>query len=317
MMANKQNVLLLCPGYPDSTLAMLDRHFQVCNLWEQQAPNEFLQAQGECFRAAAGNASVEANVELFELLPNLELLASFGVGLDKIDLVSAKQRNIKVTYTPDVLTADVADLAMTMMSAFARGIIAGDRHVRRGDWLSGPMPLGSRLSGKQLGVLGLGRIGQEIAKRAQLNEMLVCYAGPREKPDQPYRYYDALIPMAQECDYLVISCMPTPENRHIISEDVLTALGPSGVLVNIARGSVVDESALVRILLAKKLGGALLDVYEQEPEVPAELFELDNVILTPHIGSATHQTRAAMGQLVVDNLVAHFSGESLVTPVED
>ncbi|MDE2513823.1 MAG: 2-hydroxyacid dehydrogenase [Alphaproteobacteria bacterium] len=252
---------------------------------------------------------------LMDALPRLEIVASMSIGLDHIDLAAAKARGIRVTNTPDVLTDDVADLAIGLMVAVARRLVVADRYARDGSWLKGPMPLQSKLGGATLGVLGMGRIGQAIAKRAVAMGMTIAYHTPRPKPELPYRFYPDLAAMAADVEYLVVAVPGGPATRHLIDARIIAALGPKGSIINIARGSVIDQAALVAALTDRKLVGAGLDVFEDEPSVPEALARLDSVVLTPHVGSATHATRLAMGRLMLDNLAAYFGGKPLLTPV--
>ena len=219
-----------------------------------------------------------------------------------------------MTNTPDVLTDDVADLAIGLMLATARRIAAADRFVREGRWLQGGFPLTSKVSGKRLGIVGMGRIGQGIARRAAAFEMQIAWHGPTAK-NLPYRFEPQLIELARSVDFLVAACPGGAATRGLISRDVLSALGPKGVFINISRGSVVDEAAMVELLTVGQLGGAGLDVFVDEPRVPAALFGLDNVVLQPHQASATDETRGAMAQLVLDNIAAYAAGKPLLTPV--
>ena len=246
--------------------------------------------------------------------PNLEIVAINGVGFDKVDLTDAKQRGFRVSNTPDVLTADVADLALGLVLAQARKLPQADQHVRTGQWLKGDMGLSTRVAGRRYGIFGLGRIGQAIAKRLEGFDARISYTA-RNRRDVAYDYHDSIEALAANCDVLIIAAAATAETRHIVNADVLKALGPQGVLVNVARGSLVDEKALVDILMAGGLKGAALDVFENEPHVPEALFGMRNVVLAPHIGAATHETRLEMGALVLANLDAHFAGKDLLTPV--
>jgi lactate dehydrogenase-like 2-hydroxyacid dehydrogenase len=252
---------------------------------------------------------------LIERLPKLEIIACCGVGYDGIDVAAAKRRNVVVTNTPDVLNDCVADLGVGLLIAAARGIATGDRFVRAGKWLSGNLPLQAKVSGKRLGIVGMGRIGRVIAKRVAGFDMQVAYHARHKVPEVPFRYYEKLVDLARDSDFLLAIVPGGKASLHLVNEEVLRALGPKGILVNIARGSVVDEQALVRCLQEGALGGAALDVFEDEPKVPEALWKMDNVVLVPHIGSATRETRAAMGNLTIDNLVAHFSGRPVLTPV--
>jgi lactate dehydrogenase-like 2-hydroxyacid dehydrogenase len=264
---------------------------------------------------ARGIAGGSVSGELMDKLPRLEIIANFGVGYDSIDTAAARLRNVRVTNTPNVLNDAVAELTIGLMIALARRIPQADAFVRQGKWPSGSFPLLSELNGKTVGILGLGRIGREIAGRAQAMKMRVIYHGRRRQPDEPFVYYSDLTDMARDCDWLVVIAPGGKGTDKIVSRQVLEALGPDGYVVNMARGTLIDEAAMVELLQAKKLGGAALDVFEKEPHVPDALFALDNVVLSPHQGSATTQTRDKMGALVVANLDAHFAGEPLLSAV--
>jgi len=261
---------------------------------------------------AGGNVSAE----LMDKLPKLEIIANFGVGYDSIDTAAAKQRNIRVTNTPNVLNDAVAELTLGLMIGLARRIPQADQFVRQGKWTpSSGFGLLSELNGKTVGILGLGRIGKEIAVRCQAMKMRVVYHGRNKQGDEPYVYYDNLVEMARDSDWLVLIAPGGKGTDKIVSREVLEALGPEGFLVNVARGTLVDEAAMLELLQSKKLGGAGLDVFEKEPAMDAGFYALDNVVLSPHQGSATHQTRNKMGDLVVANIVAHFAGEPLPSAV--
>lgn len=263
-------------------------------------------------RAIAGG---QVNGALMDRLPKLEIIANFGVGYDTIDTAAARARNIRVTNTPNVLNDAMAEITIGLMVALARRIPQADQYVRQGKWLAGNFPLQSELNGKTVGILGLGRIGKEVAVRAQAMKMRVIYHGRHRQPYEPYVYYSSLVDMARDCDWLVAIAPGGRETEKIISRQVLEALGPQGRFVNVGRGTLVDEAAMVEMLQSGGLGGAALDVFEDEPRVPEALFGLDNVVLSPHQGSATHQTRDKMGALVVANLDAHFAGEALPSAV--
>jgi lactate dehydrogenase-like 2-hydroxyacid dehydrogenase len=255
-----------------------------------------------------------ADAKLINALPKLEIIACMGVGVDAVDLDLAKKKGIAVTNTPDVLNDDVADLALALMLMTARRLALSDRYVRDGRWLKGSQPLAVKASGKKLGILGLGRIGKAIAKRAASFDMDISYFGRNKQADVKYRYYPDLVQMARDVDFLVVICPGGAATKGIVNQPVLEALGPKGILVNVARGSVVDEPALIKALQEGKLGGAGLDVFADEPNAPKELFGMDQVVLAPHVGSATTETRTAMNDLVVANLRAHLKGQKLVTP---
>ncbi len=286
--------------------------YTVHKLHEAADKNALLAAVGNSVRGIAGG-SVKA--ELMDRLPKLEIISNFGVGYDSIDTQAAKARNIRVTNTPNVLNDAVAELTIGLMIALSRRIPQAHQYVRDGNWPKGSFPLLSELNGKTLGILGLGRIGKEIAIRAQAMKMRVVYHGRHEQADEPFAYYSDLTEMARDADWLVIIAPGGKDTQKMVSRAVLEALGPHGYLVNMARGSLVDQGAMVEMLASKALGGAALDVFEDEPHVPPALFGLDNVVLSPHQGSATRQTRDKMGALVVANLDAWFAGEPLISPV--
>ena len=292
--------------------AALAERYTVHKLHEQADPKAWLAANGSRIRAHAGSG-VQAG--LMDALPNLEIIASFGVGYDNIDTKAARARNIRVTNTPNVLNDAVAELTIGLMIALARRIPQGDQYVRQGKWQGGSMPLFSELTGKTVGILGLGRIGKEIAVRAQAMKMRVVYHGRHRQQSEPHIFYDNLVDMARDSDWLVIIAPGGKGTERIVSREVLTALGPKGMLVNVARGTLVDEPAMLELLQNGGLGGAALDVFEKEPHVPGAFLALDNVVLSPHQGSATVQTRDAMGALLVANLEAHFAGEPHISAV--
>ncbi|MDP1732222.1 MAG: 2-hydroxyacid dehydrogenase [Devosia sp.] len=290
----------------------LASRFTVHKLHEATDRDTVIEQIGPRIRGIAGGG---ASAELIARLPSLEIIANFGVGYDNVDVAAARARNVRVTNTPNVLNDAVAELAIGLMIALARRIPQADQFVRQGRWLKGQFPLLSELNGKTVGILGLGRIGKEIAARCQAMKMRVVYHGRHRQPHEPFVYYDKLLDMARDSDWLVVIAPGGRNTEKVVSRQVLEALGPGGFLVNMARGTLVDEAAMVEMLVSGKLGGAALDVFENEPQVPEALFALDNVVLSPHQGSATHQTRTKMGALVVANLGAHFSGEPLLSAV--
>lgn len=313
-LSTKPDVLIVAPMFP-AAIETIEREFSAHKLYHAQDPNALIASVADRVRGIATVGTVGAKAELIEALPKLEIIACFGVGYDGVDVEAARKHGIIVTNTPDVLTDCVADLTLSLLLAVARRICVADRYVRSGRWLQGPMPLSSRVGGKLCGIVGLGRIGVAVAKRAQAFGMDIAYHGPRPKKDVVYRYYPSLIALARDADYLVLTMPGGPETRHLVDAAIIDALGPEGTLINVARGSVVDEAALVDALKSGRLGGAGLDVYENEPQVPDVLLTMDNVVLLPHIGSATRETRAAMGELTVANLRAHFAGQPVLTRV--
>jgi lactate dehydrogenase-like 2-hydroxyacid dehydrogenase len=307
------NILQLCPLMP-SLEAELANRYTVHRYFEMTNQANFLQENADDIRGVVTGGHIGIPTELALQLPQLEIVAINGVGYDKVDLNEAKKRGYRVTNTPDVLTADVADLALGLIIALARQLTIADSHVRTGDWLKGDLGLGRRVTGRRYGIFGLGRIGQAIAKRLEAFDAKIAYSG-RRKLDVPYVFHDTITDLAANCDVLIIAAAASGETRHIVNKDVLDALGPKGTLVNIARGSLVDEAALVAALKEGKVAGAALDVFENEPHVPQILFELKNVVLTPHVASATHETRGAMADLVLTNLDAQFTGKPLPAAV--
>ena len=253
--------------------------------------------------------------DLMRALPNLEIVGVMGVGVDAVDLAQARARGIAVTNTPDVLNDDVADLGIALLLMTARHLALSDRYVRDGRWKRlGNQALATKVSGKRLGIVGMGRIGKVVARRAAAFDMDISYHA-RNQADVPYRYMPDLVAMARAVDFMIVIVPGGPATKGLIGAEVIAALGPQGILVNVSRGSVVDEPALVAALVSGALGGAGLDVFADEPNVPEALLGLDNVVLAPHVGSGTNETRGAMADLVVNNLRAHLSGGKLLTPV--
>jgi lactate dehydrogenase-like 2-hydroxyacid dehydrogenase len=307
-------ILSVGPFYPPS-LASMERDFTVHKLWQAKDRAAFLAEVGSRIRGIQTTGGHGADAKLMDALPKLEIITCFGVGVDAVDLDTARQRGVIVTNTPDVLNECVADLAMGLTVATLRRISLGDRFVRAGSWLKGGFPLAQKVGGKTMGILGYGRIGKAIAKRAEAFGMRIVYHGRNAQTGVAHKFYASLTEMARDCDVLMVICPGGPSTQHLVNAEVLHALGPEGTLINVARGSVVDEQALVAALADGNLGAAGLDVFESEPAVPAALLDMDQVVLQPHVGSATHETRKAMGDLTVDNLRAHFSARAVLTPV--
>ncbi|MEK1851170.1 MAG: 2-hydroxyacid dehydrogenase [Phyllobacterium sp.] len=307
------NILQLCPLMP-SLEAELAKRYTVHRYFETKDQTGILKERAGDIRGVVTGGHIGIPTELAIQLPKLEIVAINGVGYDRVDLNEAKKRGYRVANTPDVLTADVADLALGLIIALARQLTIADKHVRSGNWSKGDLGLGHRVTGRRYGVFGLGRIGQAIAKRLEAFDAQISYSG-RRKLDVPYVFYDTIVGLAANCDVLIIAAAASAETRHVVNSDVLEALGPKGSLVNIARGSLVDEAALVAALGEGKIAGAALDVFEHEPHVPEAFFEMKNVVLTPHVASATHETRGAMADLVLANLDAQFTGKPLPAAV--
>ena len=282
---------------------------------EDERPAEFLDNADRILGIAMpGFARVD--VAMMALMPNLEIAACFGVGYDGIDVSHAKKHGIAVTNTPEVLTDCVADLGMALTLATLRKVIEGDRYVRAGRWRSeGILELSHSPRGRCLGIVGLGRIGMELAKRAEAFGMSVAYHNRTKRDDVSYPYHGSASALAEACDVLALTCPGGEMTLNLIDAKVLEALGPKGYLINIARGSVVDEVALVQALSRQGIAGAGLDVFADEPNVPEALLSFENVVLQPHQASATVETRTAMGNLTIDNLLAHFQGLPLPNKV--
>lgn len=314
-MATKPDVLVVVPSRPDQ-MRMLEEAYMLHRHDKAEDRDALLDEVGDRIRAVVTMGIVPFSEEMLNRLPNLEIVAVGSVGYDTIDVESCRARGVPVTNTPDVLTNDVADLAMTLTFDTLRGYSRGERYVRNGRWREeGSMGLTTTLTGKTLGIVGLGRIGKAIARRAEAFDMNIAYHGRRRQPDVSYPFHETPVALAAESDVLLLACPGGEETRNLVTREVLDALGPNGHLVNISRGSVVDEPELIKALQENRIAGAALDVFENEPDIDAAFLELENVVLQPHVGSATHETRGAMAQLVVDNLAAHFSGKPLLTPL--
>lgn len=313
MTTNRPRVLQQGRLLPELEQALVE-HFDLHRLADEADPKAYLAAHGAGFTGLVTSAVFGADATLIDALPDLKVISSFGVGTDALDLEAARRRGVVVANTPDVLNDCVADLAMSLVLDVARGVTEADRFLRRGDWLKGRFRLGQRVSGRRLGIVGLGRIGRTIARRATGFDMDIRYHSRNPVPDAPWAHEPSLHALAGWCDFLVVIVAGGAGTRHLIDASVLDALGPEGFLVNVARGSVVDEAALVAALQERRIAGAGLDVFEDEPRVPAELTALDNVVLVPHIASGTAQTRRAMADLVFDNLAAFYREGRVRTP---
>lgn len=303
----------------DHTMAQLDAAFTVHRLWKADDPDAFLSEIAPRIRGAATSHAPRFDAAMIDRLPNLEIISNFGVGYDAVDAAYAAGKDIMVTNTPDVLTEEVADTALGLLIMAVRELGGAERYLRAGRWAGeGDYPLtGGTLRGKTVGVLGLGRIGKAIAQRLEAFGLSIVYHGRSRQDGVDYAYYPDLAEMAGAVDILMSVAPGGAETRHIINADVLKALGPEGWVINIGRGSVVDEAALADALRTGTIAGAGLDVFENEPNVPAELMAFDNIVLLPHVGSASLHTRQLMGQLVVDNLRRWFDTKEALTPVAE
>ena len=307
--------LLMIGPYPEWELPLLEAQYTVLKLWEQADKRAFLAKHASEIRGVATRGDLGASNDLINALPNLQIISFFGVGLDAIDLAHTKSKNIRVTITPDVLTSDVADIAMGLCLAVARNIPQGETHVRSGAWATAMLPLATRMTGKRLGIIGLGNIGLAIAKRAAAFDMPIAYHNRKKRNDVSYPYCETVEALAAQSDFLVAVIPGGPATQGMISSAAFIALGKDGYFINVARGSVVDEEALLYALENKVIKGAGLDVYLNEPKPDPRFAKLTNVVLQPHVGSATFETRRGMGQLVRDNLAAHFAGKPLLSAV--
>ncbi len=305
--------LLQNTALPPALDARLEAAFDVVRLPSPPAAAGLLAEQGARFEGLVTSAAVGADAALMAALPALKIISSFGVGLDRIDLAAAARRGIAVGYTPEVLDDCVADTAIGLLIDVARRLSAADRFVRAGRWPGARFPLTTKVSGKNLGIVGLGRIGRAIARRAEGFGMAIRYHNRRPRVDVGYGYEASLPELARWADFLVVAAAGGSDTRHLVDRDVLDALGPRGFLVNVARGSVVDEAALVDALLNRRIAGAGLDVFADEPKVPEALFGLDHVVLLPHLASGTEETRQAMADRVFDNLQRFFAEGRLVS----
>ena len=306
-------VLLMCPLYPP-TQRRLEETYRVHAYWTAPDPEGLLQRLAPTCRVVVTSGGRGIDGATLSKVPLVKLVSCFGVGVDAIDLDYCASHGIAVTNTPDVLTDDVADLAVALMLATLRKVVEADRYVRAGKWLKGSLPLATTVAGRKVGIVGMGRIGQAIADRCRAFKTEIGYFGPRRKPVEG-QYFPDLVELAAWSDVLVAACPGGEATRGLVSGKVLEALGSDGHFINISRGSVVDQSALVSLLVSGKLGGAGLDVFDDEPRVPAELLTLESVVLQPHQGSGTTQTRQAMGDLTVGNVDAFFAGKDLLTRV--
>ncbi len=309
--------VLYIGSFPEATVKSLYETYTIHHFRDLPLPADaFTPETAKRIRAITTEANRGATREMMDRFPNLEVITVFGVGTDAVDLRAAREKNIPVTNTPGVIGPEVADLAIGLMLASARQIVMGDRYVRDGDWAAkGPIRLGRSVGRKTCGVIGLGGIGRAIADRAAAFRMRVIYQGPRKKADAPYEYIADPVELARRSDYLMVACKGGEETRLLVSKAVIEALGPTGTLINVARGTVVDEPAMIAALKSGKLGYAALDVFDNEPNISQDLLSLPNVIVQPHHGTGTVETRTEIGQVMLNNLAAHFAGKPLINPL--
>jgi hydroxypyruvate reductase len=309
----KPEILLIEPMQAEVE-AQLDAAYRVHRLAQAKDQATFVKEVGAPVRAIVTGGRLGAANEIVDALPALEIIVINGIGTDAVDLERARAQGVRVTTTPGVLIDDVADLAIGLILAVSRRICVGDRFVRADRWPHEHLPFSHKVSGKRLGIFGLGHVGREIARRAEGFAMPIAYS-ERHPVESAYRFVADLEGLARDADFLVIAASAGPATQGVVNRRVLDALGPQGVLINVARGSIVDEEALVAALVEGRLGGAGIDVFAHEPNVPKALWTMDNVVLQPHQASATVETRRAMADLVLNNLAAHFAGKELLTPV--
>lgn len=301
----------------DDGQARLNRVFNVIELWKEANPDETILAHKNDAVVLMTSGIAGANAELIDKLPKLQAICHWGVGYDSIDVKHAQQKNIQISNTPGVLNDCVADLTWGLILATARRMGQNERYARASLWGKEPArPLGTRVSGKNLGIVGMGRVGLAIADRSVGFDMKVRYHNRHARPDTHWAYESSLIELAKWADFLVVVTVGGPSTYHLIDKSVINALGPDGMLINVARGSVVDQDALIKALANGELGAAGLDVYEDEPSIPDELKSMDNVVLLPHIGSATTETRRAMSNLAVENVEAFAATGKVITPID-
>ncbi len=312
---SKPDLLIVAPMMPD-VMTALERDFQAHRMWEAPDRAAFLKTVGATVRGVATNGGAGLSREVMDALSALEVVVIYGVGLDGIDLTECARRGIVVSNTPDVLTADVADQGLGLLLALARRITYGDRYVRAGHWpQQGEMPLTTRLGGKTAGILGFGRVGQALGRRLEALDMTVAFTDPYPPAGATQKSHPDLHSLAEAADVLIVTAAGGSGTHGMVDAAIFEALGPQGMLINVSRGSIVNEGDLVSALQNGKIAGAALDVFVAEPNVPPKLLTMDNVVLAPHAASGTVETRGEMGQLVLDNLSQYFSAGTLKTPV--
>lgn len=309
-MSSRPNILMIDPLFPGMK-ERLEQHFTL----HPYTTVENLKSIAPDIRGITTGGASGVPPEIMDILPNLEVISVNGVGTDRINLDEAKRRNIRVATTQNTLTDDVADMAVALMMTVMRGIVTNDQFVRAGKWPSEPVPMGRTLTKKRVGIAGFGHIGQAIAKRVSAFSMEVAYFNSHARPESNYRFEPDLKTLTAWCDVLILAVSGGPRSANMVNKDILDALGKDGFLINIARGTVVDEAALLSALQEKRIAGAGLDVFQNEPNINPDFFTLTNTVLQAHQASATIETRTAMANLVADNLIAYFTDKRLLTPV--
>jgi lactate dehydrogenase-like 2-hydroxyacid dehydrogenase len=310
------DIVFLSPLVPIVEQTLHEHGLSTARAWEAREGDAAMAQLEQTARGLVGTYSPPIDAALLSRFPKLEIVSLFGVGYDNVDVRAAAARGIVVTNTPDVLTEEVADLTFGLLLCTVRELPQAERYLRSGRWADAPYPLSETLRGKVVGIFGLGRIGRAVAKRCEAFGLRIAYHGRVRQP-VPYVYFASLVELAREVDILIVTAPATAETRNVVNDEVLSALGPQGVLINVARGSLVDEPTLIRALATRSIRAAGLDVFAREPQVPQELLALDNVVLLPHLGSASIATRSAMGKLAADNLVSWFAGKGPLTPVPE
>ena len=317
MASQKPDILVHGPVMP-MIIEQLGKSFTVHKLWEAKDRDQLIAGLAPTLRAiVAGGGHGRLDGAFMSQFPKLEMISSFGVGYDHIDAKWAGEHGITVANTPDVLTEEVADTTLGLLLSTVREMPQAERYLRAGKWVEKAYPLTATLRHRKAGILGLGRIGKAIARRLEAFGVSVAYYGRRQQSDVSYRYYSDLVEMARDIDILIVVVPGGPETKNIVDAKVLAALGPTGILINVARGSVVDEAALIKALKDKTIASAGLDVFVNEPQVPKELLAMEHIVLFPHLGSASHDARDGMGQRVVDNMTGWLEGKGPLSPVAE
>jgi lactate dehydrogenase-like 2-hydroxyacid dehydrogenase len=306
--------LLIMTEMPQYFVSLADKNFNTFKLWTKENEDQYLSEIKTEVDAIAVMGGYKITPELMKGMPNLKIIACYGVGYDAIDINCAKSLGIKVTNTPEVLNDEVADTAIALMLCVYKKIVAADNFARNNSWAKGEFPLTKKFTGTKLGIVGMGRIGKAIAKRAEAFDCEISYHS-RNKKDVKYKYYSDLNALAKDVETLCVITPGGKETEKLINKEILSSLGKNGVLVNVARGSVIDQDELIHFLENNLILAAGLDVYINEPNIPSELINLENTVLLPHIASGTVETRNAMGQLVFDNIENYFQNKPLISEV--